>query len=75
MKHCNSHCPADAARERWLAEVAPRFPDLRHRFRLRWKDALGALIGPAERLHHLRNLRSAMFYDAIDQVDRRDDCN
>ena len=75
MNECNSNCTAGSAGDRWLAEAAPRFPDLRHRFRVRWKDALSALLGPAERLHQLRNLRSAMFYDAVNQVDRRDDCN
>ncbi len=74
MKHCNSHCTAGPTSEHWLADAGPRFPDLRHRYRVRWKDALAALLGPAERLHHLRNLRSAMFYDAVRQVDRHDDC-
>ena len=75
MKQCDPHCAAGPTNEHWLAEAAPRFPDLRHRFRLRWKDALAALLGPAERLHHLRSLRSAMFYDAVRKVDRRDDCD
>ena len=75
MKTCPAHCADKAYRDDWLADAAPRFPDLRHRFHARWKDALAALLGPAERLHHLRSLRSAMFYHAVDQVDRHSDCD
>lgn len=75
MKSCPVHCVDKAYGEHWLADAPSRFPDLRHRFRVRWKDALAALLGPAERLHHLRSLRSAMFYHAVDQVDRERDCS
>lgn len=75
MKHCNTDCTATTGSEHWLTDAAPRFPDLRHRFRVSWKDALRGLLGPAERLHHLRTMRSEMFYDAVNQLDRRDDCN
>lgn len=75
MKYCDTHCAAGASRDHWMHGRAPRFPDLRHRFRVSWKDALEALLAPAERLHHMRSLRSAMFYDAVNQVDRHDDCD
>lgn len=75
MTHCNSHCADEPTSDNWLANTAPRFPDLRHRFRFGWKDALEALVGPAYRLHQLRSLRSAMFYDAVNKVDRSDDCD
>lgn len=74
MKTRNWHCTTAGTSEHWLDGSAPRFPDLRHRLHVRWKDVLEGLLAPAERLHHLRSLRSAMFYDAVDQVDRHDDC-
>ncbi len=71
MRHCIENCPgSDEFGLR--GEHGARFPDLRHRYRIRWRDALRALFAPAERLHQMRNLRSAMFYDAIDQLDRPD---
>lgn len=45
------------------------FPDRHNLPKPRWRDALRALAGPAVRLHRLRNLRSAMFYESIDERD------
>lgn len=73
MKQCTNNCTAAASDGGWMQEPAPRFPDLKHRFKISWKDALRALLGPAERLHHLRSLRSAMFYDALAQRDKAAD--
>lgn len=73
MKQCTDNCSAAASNEGWMGDLGPRFPDMKHRFKIRWKDALGALLGPAERLHHLRSLRTAMFYDAMAQRDKASD--
>ena len=75
MKHCNQNCIAGPADENWFVNSRTRFPDLRHQLKLSWRDALKALVGPAERLHHLRSMRSAMFYDAVDKLDRPGDCD
>ena len=45
------------------------FPDARNMPKPRWRAAFDAIIGPAMRIHKYRNLRSAMFYDAICHVD------
>lgn len=75
MKHCDQNCLPAETNEHWLAKSGQRFPDLHNRYKIGWRDALKALLGPAERLHHLRNMRSALFYDAIGKVDRREDCD
>jgi len=38
----------------------------------RWREALIALAGPATRMHHYRNLRSAAFNDAMAELDCKD---
>ncbi|NNC77656.1 MAG: hypothetical protein HKN77_06785 [Woeseiaceae bacterium] len=74
MKQCIENCPPPVPTNPWLGGKGPRIPGKKKHFKLRWKDAFGVLIGPAERMHHLRNLRSAMFYEAVDQQDKhRDD--
>lgn len=49
------------------------FPDAHNLPKPLWRSVLAALAGPAVRVHKYRNLRSAMFYDAIDDVDCRDE--
>ena len=46
-----------------------RFPDLHNLPKPRWREALAALIGPAARIHHYRNLHRSMVNDAIAQLD------
>ena len=43
------------------------------RQRSTWRRALSALSLAPTRLHQYRNLRTAMFYDAMRKVDRRTD--
>lgn len=71
MKHCIESCSSGHGNDRLLAP--PRFPDLKGRYKVGWREALQALLGPAERLHKFRNMRSAMFYDAIERHERRED--
>ncbi len=50
-------------------QAAPLFPCKGNLPKPSWREALEALAGPAIRLHRYRNLRSAMFYDAIHDED------
>ena len=45
------------------------FPDARNLPKPLWRSVLSALAGPAVRVHKYRNLRSAMFYDAMHDID------
>ena len=40
--------------------------------RIAWREALASLASPMVRLHHLRNVRTRMFRDALGT---RDDCD
>ncbi len=51
-------------------QAAPLFPCKGNLPKPSWREALTALARPAVRLHRYRNLRSAMFYDAM----HHDDC-
>jgi len=46
-----------------------RLADLHNQPKPRWRDALKALAGPANRVHRYRNLHRSMFYDAMSEVD------
>ena len=43
--------------------------DLHNLPKPRWRDALKALASPATRVHEYRNLHTAMLYDAVGQLD------
>lgn len=65
MKIRNDHC---------ISGAEPRlFPDARNMPKPLWRSVLSALVGPAVRVHKYRNLRSAMFYDAVNDIDCRDE--
>ncbi len=51
----------------------PDRADLRGRPGTRWRAALKSLAMPAMRVHNYRNLHKTMFYDAVGQLDCRDD--
>jgi hypothetical protein len=53
-------------------QLQSRFPDWSNPPKPRWRDALLALLGPANRVHRYRNLRSAAFYDLMSDLDRND---
>ena len=67
MKHCG--CEANPTSARRALTSQPRFVDWHNLPKPRWRDAIKALASPARRVHRYRNLRSAIFYDAIDDVD------
>ena len=50
-------------------QAAPLFPCKGNLPKPSWREALAALARPAIRLHRYRNLRSAMFYDAMHDHD------
>ncbi len=50
--------------------TAPLFPCKGNLPRPKWRDAIAALARPAIRVHEYRNLRSAIFYDAMCEYDR-----
>ncbi|MDX1509270.1 MAG: hypothetical protein R3358_13375 [Woeseiaceae bacterium] len=57
-----------------ISGAEPRlFPDARNMPKPHWRRVLTALAGPAVRVHKYRNLRGAMFHDAMDDVDCRDE--
>ena len=70
MKHCN--CDSVSVRESLTEQSRARFADWHNLPKPRWRDALMALARPATRVHRYRNLRSAIFYEAIDGVDCKD---
>jgi hypothetical protein len=41
--------------------------------RPRWREAFKALALPAMRMHNYRNLHRTMFYDAVCELDCRDE--
>ena len=46
--------------------------------RASWKGALSALLGPATRLHHYRDVRTRMIHDALydlDHLRRQGNCD
>ena len=55
--------PATAQEVNQVAEELPRF------HRISWRDALGRFASAAFRLHHYRDVRTRMLYDALCQVD------
>ena len=46
-----------------------RMPDLHNLPKPGWRETIRALVGPAARIHHYRNLHRTMFYDAVDELD------
>ncbi len=48
-----------------------RLPDLHNLPKPGWRAAIRALIGPAARVHHYRNLHRQMFYDSVAELDCR----
>ena len=46
-----------------------RLPDLHNLPKPGWREAIAALIGPAARVHHYRNLHRSMVNNAITQLD------
>ena len=42
--------------------------------RISWREALGRATSAAFRLHHYRDVRTRMFYDALCHVDCTNDC-
>ncbi len=69
MKACG--CEATTTSVGRALKNQSRFLDLHNLPKPRWRDAVKALASPATRVHRYRNLRSAIFYDAIDDVDCR----
>ena len=64
-RHDSKHDRAPVRHQQRDAD-AQRFPDWRNVAKPRWRDALRALAAPASRVHRYRNLRSALFYDLLD---------
>ena len=52
------------------SNTAPLFPCKGNLPKPKWREFLTALARPAVRVHEFRNLRSAIFYDAMHE----DDC-
>ena len=52
------------------SQIAPLFPCKGNLPKPKWREAIAALMKPAIRVHEYRNLRSAIFYDAV----HKDDC-
>lgn len=45
--------------------TAPLFPCKGNLPKVKWRDVLSQIARPAVQIHEYRNLRSAMFYDAM----------
>ena len=72
MKHCGCETTPTSVRETLANQSQARLADWHNLPKPRWRDAIKALASPATRVHRYRNLRSAIFYDAIDDVDREE---
>ena len=72
MKHCTCEATSTSVQRSLSEQSQSRFADWHNLPKPRWRDAIKALASPATRVHRYRNLRSAIFYDAIDDVDCRD---
>ena len=46
-----------------------RLPDLHNLPKPRWREAIRALVGPAARIHHYRNLHQSMLNDVVAKLD------
>lgn len=58
--------------DRDLEETANR---LARFHRMSWREALGRIGSAAVRMHHYRDIRTRMLYDALRRIDcRKDDC-
>jgi len=69
MQHSSCHNEFTCIR----GEPTARFVDLHNQPKPRWRDALAALMGPAMRVHNYRNLHKGMFYEAVCDIDCKDD--
>ena len=49
-----------------------RFADWHNLPKPTWRSALRALASPATRVHHYRNLRTAILEDAMSEIDCKD---
>ena len=72
MKHCNCEASSVSVTRSLTEQSQARFADWHNPLKPRWRDAIKALVSPATRVHRYRNLRSAIFYDAVDDIDCRD---
>lgn len=70
MKHCVESCSARSTSDSWMLQPGPRFPDMRHQLKIRWRDALRQLLAPAERMHRYHRLRAEFIDIAIREMDR-----
>ena len=70
MNGQNCHCK-DAYQDRlfsWAGHIrSPVMVARKHRFE--WGSALASLVTPMLRLHHLRNIRTQMVDDLLDDLD------
>ena len=69
MKHCTCDSGAASLRHSWEEQARARLADWHNLPKPKWRDAIRALMSPATRMHRYRNLRSAIFYDAVDDLD------
>ncbi len=73
MKHRNHKDCRVVLDNAWRGSGATHFGKNAHRTS-KWRLALGALSLAPTRIHRYRNLRTAMFYDAMRKVDCKVDC-
>ncbi len=70
MNRQNCHCQ-DAYQDHltaWAGHIGSR-DSLARRHRFAWRSALARLASPVLRLHHLRNVRTQMLHEALDDLD------
>ena len=61
MNTHNCHC-----RDEFRGHLSDSLTD---QHRIAWRDALAKLASPMVRLHQLRNMRTQMLHDALDDLD------
>lgn len=70
MNSHNCHCQDDyRARLSGWAQASGSPESLARTHRFAWRNALAGLASPAVRLHQLRNLRTHLMHEALDDLD------
>ncbi len=67
-QNCHSKDPCQDQLSNWAGHIrSPAMVARKHRFA--WGSALAGLAQPMLRLHHLRNIRTQMLDDVLDDLD------
>ena len=55
-----------------VSPSSPRFPDLKNRYKVSWREAWYGLLAPVFRLHRYRNLQAHLMEAAISRREKEE---